>query len=295
MSCKNPFAKEETLHDDKVKFMCEKANEIREDIVKMLIEAKSGHTAGPMGMVEVLTALFFHVLKYDPKNPENPDRDRLIMSNGHEAPVLYAAMAHAGFFPKKELMTLRKFGSRLQGHPHIGSLPGIENSSGPLAHGQGMAVGMAIAAKMDKKRHQVYCIVGDGEQDEGMTWEAAMLAGKLRLDNLTFIMDRNNIQIDGYTEDVMPLEPLAEKYRSFNWHVINVDGHNVRQIVEACNEAKSIFEKPVMIIAHTIPGKGIENLEFDFKWHGIPPKPEDADKFLGELRTLGGLIKSEHE
>lgn len=283
------------IHDKKIKALEEKANQIRQDIIKMLLEAGSGHSAGPLGMVEVFTALYFHILNYDPKNPNWEYRDRLILSNGHICPVLYVTLAHAGYFPIKELKTLRKLGSRLQGHPHRGSLPGIENSSGPVAHGAGLAVGMAIAAKLDGKKYQIYCVVGDGEQDEGMTWEAAAMAGKWRLDNLTFIMDRNNIQIDGYTEDVMPKEPLRAKYEAFGWHVMDVDGHNIRQIIEACQQAEAIFEKPVMILAHTIPGKGVDFMEWRYEWHGKPPKPEEAKKALHQLRTLGGKIRSEHE
>ncbi|MEK7162894.1 MAG: transketolase [Patescibacteria group bacterium] len=284
-----------SIHESKIKKLEETANQIRQDIIKMLLAAGSGHSAGPLGMADVFTALYFHILNHNPKKPDWPDRDKLILSNGHICPVLYAVLARAGYFPIEELKTLRKFGSRLQGHPHRGSLPGIENSSGPVAYGAGLAVGMAIAAKMDEKKHQIYCIVGDGEQDEGMTWEAINMAGKWRLDNLTFIMDRNNIQIDGYTEDVMPKEPLRQKYEAFGWHVIDIDGNNIRQIVEACQQAEAIFEKPVMIIAHTIPGKGVDFMEGKFKWHGITPKPEEAREALHQLRTLGGKIKSEHE
>lgn len=284
-----------SLTDEQIKKLENIACQIRQDIIEMLLEAKSGHSAGPLGMADVFTALYFHILKHDPKNPDWEERDRLILSNGHICPVLYAALARAGYFPVSELKTLRKLGSRLQGHPHRGSLPGIENSSGPVAHGAGIAVGMAIAAKMDKKKYCIYCLVGDGEQDEGMTWEAAALAGKWELDNLTFIMDRNNIQIDGYTEDVMPKEPLRGKYEAFGWHVIDVDGHNIREIIEACSQAKAIFEKPVMIIAHTIPGKGVDFIEWDFSWHGKAPNPEEAKRALAQLRTLDGKIKSEHE
>ncbi|MDD5032741.1 MAG: transketolase [Candidatus Pacebacteria bacterium] len=283
------------LSDERLKSLDDTARQIREDIINMLVEAKSGHSAGPMGMADVFTALYFEVLKHDPKNPAWEERDRVILSNGHICPVQYAAMARAGYFPTEELKTLRKMGSRLQGHPHRKALPGIENSSGPLAFGQGIAVGMAISAKMNKKKHQIYCLVGDGEMDEGMTWEAAMLAGKWHLDNLTFIMDRNNIQIDGYTESVMPKEPLRERYESFGWHVIEVDGHNIEAIVNACNEAKAVFEKPVMILAHTIPGKGIDFMEFDCSWHGKVPKPEEAEKALAQLRSLCGKIKSDYE
>ncbi|MBI2637636.1 MAG: transketolase [Candidatus Sungbacteria bacterium] len=292
------------LHDDKIKFLEEKANDIRISIIDMLLAAGSGHTAGPLGMADIFTALYFHILKQDPKNPELPERDFLILSNGHICPVQYATMAHAGYFPVEELKTLRKFGSRLQGHPHRGALPGIEVTSGPLGSGLGQAVGMALGLKMDKKQNQVFCLMGDGEQDCGVVWESVMLAGKHRLDNLTVVIDRNNIQIDGMTEDIMPLEPLRAKYEAFNWHVIDMNAHDFQAINEAFEEARGIYEKPVMIIAHTIPGKGIAEIEFDYRWHGIPPGqgPENAFKkseqgaaFLNELRTLGGKIKSEHE
>lgn len=286
---------EQTLHDEKIKFLEEKANEIRKDLIKMLVEAKSGHTAGPLGMADVFTALYFHILKHDPKKPDWEERDMLVLSNGHICPILYVVMAHAGYFPIKELLTLRKFGTRLQGHPHRGALPGIETTSGPLGSGLSQAVGMAMGFKMDGKRNQVVCLMSDAEQDAGNIWEGAMMAGKHKLDNLTALIDRNNIQIDGMTEDIMPLEPLRAKYESFNWHVLDIDGHNFQEIVGAFNKAKAIYEKPVLIISHNIPGKGIESMEFDFKWHGIPPKSEEGKKFLDELRTLGGKIKSEHE
>ena len=283
------------LHDEKIKQLEELALQIRQDIIEMLLAAGSGHTAGSLDMTDVFVALYFGgVLKYDPKNPTLPDRDRLVLSAGHICPVLYATLARAGYFPVEDLKTLRKFGSHLQGHPHRGT-PGVETSSGPLGHSASMALGMAIAAKLDNKKHQIYCVVGDGEQDEGMIWEMASMASKLRLDNLTFIMDRNNIQIDGYTEDVMPLEPIRARYEAFGWHVLEVDGHNIRQIVEACDEAKAIFEKPVMIIAHTIPGKGIDAIEFDYLWHGKVPSPDEGKQFLDQLRTLGGKIISEHQ
>ncbi len=272
-----------------------KANEIRQDIVRMLLEAGSGHSAGPLGMADIFTALYFSVLTHNPKKPLWDGRDRVVLSNGHICPVLYATLAHAGYFPKKELATLRQLGTRLQGHPHRGSLPGIENTSGPLGQGLSQAVGMAIAAKMDKKKHVVYCLMSDGEHDEGQTWEAIMLAGKLHLDNLTCILDRNNIQIDGVTEEIMPLESVKAKYEAFNWHVIEVDGHNIEQIIDACAMAKAIVEKPVMIIAHTIPGKGVDFMEFQYEWHGKPPNKEEAKLALHELRTLKGKIKGEHE
>lgn len=271
------------------------ACDIRQDIIKMLLEAGSGHSAGPLGMTDVFTALYFHVLNINSKKPWWPERDRCFLSNAHICPVQYATLARRGYFPVRELKTLRKLGSRLQGHSHYRGLPGVENTGGPISQGQSIAVGAALAAKMDGKKHQVYCLVGDGGQDEGQTWEAVLCAGKYKLDNLTFIMDRNNIQIDGYTEDVMPIEPLADKYKAFGWHVIDVDGHNIRQIIDACGQAKSIFEKPVMIIAHTIPGKGVDFMEWKYEWHGKVPSSDEAKDALHQLRTLGGKIKSEHE
>ena len=272
-----------------------RANQIRQDIIRMLVTAGSGHSAGPLGMADVFTALYFNLLNHNSKNPKWEGRDRVILSNGHICPVWYATLAHAGYFPKKELKTLRKLNSRLQGHPHNLSLPGIENTGGPLGQGTSIAVGMSIAARMDNKKHRIFLLMSDGEQDEGQTWEAVMLAGKLKLNNLTAIMDRNNIQIDGFTENVMPLEPLREKYETFNWHVLEVDGNNIRQIIDAVNEAKAIYEKPTLIIAHTIPGKGVDFMESDYRWHGKPPKPDEARKALHELRTLKGKIMSEHE
>src|SRR3989338_7911226 len=283
------------LHESKIKFLEEKANDIRQSIIEMLVEAGSGHTAGPLGMTDVFTAFYFHILNHDPKNPLMQERDRLVLSNGHICPVQYATMAHAGYFPVEELKTLRKLGTRLQGHPHRTALPGLETTSGPLGSGLSQAVGMALAARMDDRKNWIYCLTSDGEHDAGQTWEAAMLAGRDKLHNLIALMDRNNIQIDGFTEDVLPIEPLRQKYEAFNWHVLEIDGHNFEQIVGAVEEAKAIFEKPTMIIAHTIPGKGIKEIEFDYKWHGIPPNKEQAAKFLDELRTLGGKITSEHQ
>lgn len=269
------------------------ANTIRQDVVRMLFEAKSGHSAGSIGLADIFTALYFNVLYHDPKNPDWPDRDRLVLSNGHVCPVMYAAMANAGYFPKEELLTLRKVGSRLQGHPHKGTLPGIENSSGPLGQGLSQAVGMAIVAKSERKKWRTYCVLSDGEHQEGQTWEAAMLAGKYHLGNLTAIIDRNNIQIDGYTEEICPIEPFAEKYRSFGWRVIDVDGHNIKKIIEACEESRAIYEKPTVIIAHTIPGKAISFMEFLTEWHGKPPKKEELDLALTELEKQRDAIEGE--
>ncbi|MEX1064065.1 MAG: transketolase [Candidatus Paceibacterota bacterium] len=292
------------IHENKIKELEVKANEIRQSIVESLIAAGSGHTAGPLGMADVFTAFYFHILNHDPKNPEWEDRDRLILSNGHITPVRYATMAHAGYFPIKELLTLRKLGSRLQGHPEREKLPGVETTSGPLGSGLGQACGIAYGARMDDKKFRTYCFMSDGEQEAGVTWESVMFAGKNKLSNLTGLIDRNNIQIDGMTEDIMPLEPLKAKYEAFNWHVIDIDGHNIEEIVDAVEQAKAIHEKPTLIMAHTIPGKGISEIEFDYRWHGNPPgkgpddkipKEEQGKKFLEELRTLGGKIQSEHQ
>ena len=283
------------LHDDKLKDLEEKAMKVRELLIEELVEAKSGHTAGPLGMADIFVALYFHVLNHDPKNPAWEERDRLILSNGHICPIRYTVMAMAGYFPIKELKTLRKFGTRLQGHPERERLPGIETTSGPLGSGLGQASGYAYAARMDKREFRVYCITSDGEHEAGNHWEAVMFAGKYKLSNLTAIIDRNNIQIDGMTEDIMPLEPLQEKYKAFNWNVINIDGHNIKEFVDAVNLAKATSEKPTVIIAHTIPGKGVPDIEGDYLWHGIPPKPDEAKHFINDIRTLKGKIQSEHE
>jgi len=272
-----------------------RANTIRQDIITMLEEAGSGHSAGPLGLADIFTVLYFKVMNHRSDEPKWSDRDRLVLSCGHTNPVLYATLAEAGYFPRKELLTLRKFGSRLQGHPHNLETPGVETSSGPLGQGLSQAIGMAIAAKLDKKKTRVYAVLSDGEHQEGQIWEAIMFAANRRLDNLVVTIDRNNIQIDGMTENVMPLEPLADKYRAFNWHVIEVDGHNIQALLDAYAEAAAIVERPVCILAHTIPGKGVDFMEYDFHWHGTPPNHEQAVIALKELRTLQGKIKSEHE
>lgn len=285
----------EALTDGEIHELEGRANAIRMTIIEMLVAAGSGHTAGPLGMTDIFTTLYFKVLKHDPKNPEWSERDRLILSNGHIVPVRYASMAHAGYFPVEECLTLRKFGSRLQGHPERERLPGLETTSGPLGSGLSQAAGIAYGLRMDDKDNRVYCAMSDGEHDCGNTWEAAMFAGANKLSNLTGIIDRNNIQIDGYTESIMPLEPLREKYESFGWHVLEVDGHNIPAFIALCDEARAIYEKPTVIIAHTIPGKGIRSIERDFRWHGKPPNKDEAKAFLEELRTLGGKIASEHQ
>ncbi len=266
------------------------ATTLRQDVIKMLVAAGSGHSAGPLDLAEIATALYFDVLNLSPRKRHDPDRDRLFVSCGHTAPIWYAVLARAGFFPVAELKTLRKLGSRLQGHIDRLTTPGVESSAASLGQGLGIASGCAYAGKLDGKKYQTYCLLSDGEHDEGSTWEAVMFAGHYTLGHLTAIIDRNNIQIDGPTEQVMTLEPLREKYEAFGWHVIDVDGHNIEQIIDACNEAKAIVEKPVCIIAHTIPGKGVEFMEYDFKWHGVPPDATQAKAALTQLRTLGGKI-----
>ncbi len=287
-----------TLTDEKIKKLEQKAEGIRISIIESLVEAGSGHTAGPLDMADIFTVLYFHTLNHNPKKPDWPERDRVVLSNGHICPLLYATLAHAGYFPVSELKTLRKFGSRLQGHPHRDFLPYLETSSGPLASGLSQAVGMALADKMDNgetTEKRIYCLLSDGELDSGQTWEAAMLAGKNRLHNLIAVIDRNNIQISGYTEDVMPLESLSDKWRAWNWHVIEIDGHNIEEIADAFDAAKSVFGKPIVIIAHTIAGKGVKEFERDYRWHGKPPSKEEGIMAIKELRTLGGKIRSEHE
>jgi transketolase len=276
------------LSEEKIIELEKKANDIRISIIEMLVEAGSGHTAGPLGMADIFTLFYFHILKQDPKNPSWPERDRVVLSNGHICPVLYTTMAHAGYFPVEELKTLRKFGTRLQGHPHREYLPYVETSSGPLGEGLSQAVGMALADKMNQKDKDrfIYCFMSDGELDEGNTWEAVMLAGKNKLRNLIAIVDRNNIQIDGFTEDTMPLEPLQSKWRAFNWHVIEVSGHDFKSLNEVVEEAQEIYEKPTVIIAHTIPGKGVKEFERDYKWHGKAPTKAEGEMALKELRDL---------
>ncbi len=273
-----------------------KAEAIREDIIRMLEHAGSGHSAGPLGLADIFTALYFDILQHDPKNPDWAERDMLVLSNGHCVPVRYVTMAHAGYFDKAELMTLRKFGSRLQGHPERLKLPGMETTSGPLGSGISQASGMALGLKMDKASHRwVYVVTSDGELDEGNSWEGAMLASKYKLNNLVAIVDRNNIQIDGPTENVMPLEDLKAKWEAFGWHVIEIDGNNIEAVIDGCAMARAIVEKPSVILAHTVPGKGVDFMEYDFHWHGKPPNHEEAKKALHELRTLKGKIKGEHE
>jgi transketolase len=285
----------------------ERANDIRQDIIKMLVAAKSGHSAGPLGMADVFTALvFWRHYELRSEKPTLESRDRFVLSCGHINPVWYATLAHAGYFPVSELATLRKLGTRCMVIHIMKLCQELRIPRDHLGQGLSQAAGMAYAGlKLKQEPWRVYCVMSDGEQEEGQIWEAAMFAAKYKLRNLTGLIDRNNIQIDGHTEDIMPLEPFADKWRAFGWHVLEVDGHNMREIIDACNEAKAIYEKPTVIICHTIPGKGVDFMEYRYEWHGMPPdssdvsgapkKGEQAKKALEELRTLGGKIRSEHE
>jgi len=290
------------ISDEKVSLLQKKANEIRQSTIESLLEAKSGHTAGSLGLADIFTYLYFangegeNGLKHKPENPQWKDRDMFVLSNGHVCPGLYATLAHAGYFGVEELITLRKLGSRLQGHPHRTSLPGIETSSGPLGQGISQGLGMALSMRIDEGRSTnrfVFVITGDGELNEGQNWEAIMMAAKEKMHNLVVIVDRNNIQIDGYTEDVMPLSDLKNKFESFNWHVQEIDGHNFEMIDDAVGQARAIFDKPSVIIASTIPGKGVDEFERRPEWHGKAPNPDEAKDALKELRTFGGQIKCE--
>ncbi len=260
-----------------------RANDVRQGIIRALLAAGSGHSAGPLDMSDVFTALYFSILHHDPKQPDWPDRDRLLLSCGHIAPVRYSAMAYAGYFPVEELLTLRKFGTRLQGHPERVRLPGTETTSGPLGEGLAQGVGMALAAKADGKQWRVYVVTSDAEHQCGLHWEAMLTGAKFKLDNLINIVDRNVIQIDGSTEDVMPLEPLAEKYRAFNWEVFECDGNDIVAFIDAVERAQQVKGKPSVIIAHTLAGKGVSFMEGDYTWHGKPPNKEQADEALREL------------
>jgi len=275
-----------------------KANDIRQDLIHMLLAAKSGHSAGPLGMTDIFTALYFHTASHDAKKPRWEERDRIILSNGHIAPILYATLAHAGYFDKSLLSTLRKLDSPLQGHPHMGSLPGIETSSGPLGQGLSQACGMALAARMDKRQRVYWVLMGDGEQQEGQCWEAFMLAAKYRLGNIIAITDRNLIQIDGTTENVMPLEPLADKYKSFGWRVVEIDGNDMNAVVSALDEARAhalanAESAPTMIIADTLPGKGVSFMEGKYQWHGKTPNADEAAIALKELQDARAKINAD--
>lgn len=261
--------------------------EIRKDVIRSLAEAGSGHLGGSLGLADIFTCLYFHILNHKPDNPDWIDRDRLILSIGHVAPVYYAALAHSGYFDKSELLTLRKLGSRLQGHPgKEHGLPGIELSAGSLGQGLSVAVGLAMAAKMDKKSWKVFSIHGDGELQEGSIWEAAMSAAHYKLDNLIALVDRNSVQIDGKTSDVMEIEPLVNKWESFGWNVLHCNGHDHKDIIETYQKAIEFKGKPSVIIARTSMGKGIKAIENDYTWHGKAPNEEQAKQFIAELENM---------
>lgn len=274
-----------------------KAAEVRTDILRMLQAAGSGHSAGPLDLADIMTALYFNIMTIDPQNPDWDQRDVFFLSNGHTVPVQYAVMAERGYFPLEELQTLRKFGSRLQGHPERLKLPGLENTSGPLGSGLSQAAGYAYSLQyLDHATHRwVYAVTSDGEHDEGNFWEAAMFAGKYKLSQLVVFVDRNNIQIDGRTEDVMPLEDLRAKWEAFGWHTQEINGHNMESIIDAAAMGRAISNKPSVIIAHTIPGKGVDFMEYDYHWHGYGKSPDDYTRALAKLRSLNGTITGEHE
>jgi transketolase len=260
------------------------SKDMRKDIIRSLAAAGSGHLGGSLDLADIFAVLYFNVLHHNPADPLWEERDRLILSIGHVAPVLYTALAYAGYFPKEELLTLRKLGSRLQGHPgREHGLPGIELSAGSLGQGLSVAVGMALAARLDDKKWRVYTVHGDGELQEGSIWEAAMSAAHYKLDNLTALVDRNGVQIDGTTSKVMTLEPLTKKWEAFGWHVITCDGHDHAAIIKAYEEARTIKGQPSVIIARTIMGKGVRSIEGDNRWHGKAPSKEEAERFIREV------------
>ncbi|AIS53033.1 transketolase subunit A [Thermoanaerobacter kivui] len=268
-------------------FLKQKAKEIRIDIINMLAEAGSGHPGGSLSCADILTVLYFDKMNVKPDNPKWEDRDRLVLSKGHAAPALYAVLAEKGFFPKEELKTLRKLGSILQGHPDMKSTPGLDMTTGSLGQGLSAANGMALAGKLDKKGYRVYVILGDGELQEGQIWEAAMTAAHYKLDNLTAILDFNGLQIDGPNREVKNIEPVNEKFKAFGWHVIEIDGHDFDQIDKAIEEAKATKGKPILIIAHTIKGKGVSFMENQLGWHGSAPNEEQRQKAIQELEGSG--------
>lgn len=282
------------IHDKKIKELEIIANTLRQHVIESIAHAGSGHQGGSLGMADIFAALYFHILHHDPKNPEWEERDRLILSNGHIAPVRYAAMAEAGYFPIEELKTLRQFGSRLQGHPERLRLPGSETTSGPLGAGLAQAAGVAYALKMKGGTQRVYALTSDGEHEAGLHFEAMLFAGKHRLDNLICVVDRNNIQIDGNTEDIMPLEPLSEKYRAFNWHVLETNGNDMEDVVRVFEEAKTIHQIPIVIIAHTIPGRGVSYMENDYRWHSKAFKEGEAEQALTELKEIEKQLQTDH-
>jgi len=271
------------LNVDDITELTERAKKIRQHIIKMTNAAGSGHPGGSLSAVEILVCLYFRILKHNPKDPQWPERDRFILSKGHAAPALYAVLAESGYLPVEELMTLRKLGCRLQGHPSMTVTPGVEMSTGSLGHGLAVANGMALAAKLDRKLNRIYVLCGDGEMDVGEIWESAMLASHYKLDNVTMYLDRNMLQLDGPTEKIMSIEPLADKWKAFGWHVQEIDGHNMREIMVATEHAKSSHGKPSVIIYHTVKGKGVSFMEGTVHFHGKAPNKEECSKALEEI------------
>lgn len=271
------------------------ARNIRKDILIMLANAGSGHTGGSLSATDIVTALYFSKMRHDPWNPKWPERDRFILSKGHAAPLLYAVLARSGYFDRKELMTLRRLGSRLQGHPDCKVLPGVEMSTGSLGQGLSIGNGIAMAGKLNKNNYRVYVLLGDGENQEGQVWEAAMTAAHYRLDNLCAILDRNGLQIDGQVEEVMSIEPIVDKWRAFGWDVLEIDGHDMNQILLAFDKAEGTKGKPTMVVAHTIKGKGVSFFEGKVEYHGIAPTKEELERALAELGTPQGMYDSPGE
>ena len=263
------------------------ANVLRRSVMDEVYHAQSGHIGGSLSAADIVAALYFHQMKLDPERPDWEKRDRFILSKGHAAPILYAALAHRGFFPVAELNTARALDSRLQGHPDRLKTPGVEMSSGALGHGLSIGTGLALAAKLKGEPHRIYVYLGDGEIQAGVIWEGAMAAAKYKLQNLTAILDYNDVQLDGFVHDIMPLEPLVEKWRSFGWHTLELDGHNMRQILEALDEVENIHDRPTVLIAHTTKSKGVSFMENRSEWHGKPPNREQYERAMAEL---GGEI-----
>ena len=274
------------LTKEQVSQLKDHAKAIRSNIVAMVTEAKSGHPGGSLSATDILTTLYFAEMNVDPKNPELTGRDRVVLSKGHAAPVLYATLAEKGLFPKEELLTLRKINSRLQGHPSMKCLPGIDMSTGSLGQGLSVASGMALAARLDGSDHRVYTVLGDGELEEGMVWESAMFAAHYKLDNLTAFVDFNGLQIDGPVSEVLSPLPIPEKWKAFSWHVIEIDGHDMNAIYDAIQVAKTIKGKPTMIVATTVKGKGVCEMENKAEWHGTAPSREQCELFIAQLNEL---------
>lgn len=274
-----------TLHSEElIIYLSQCAQQLRVEALKMVYNAQSGHLGGAFSATEIIAAMYFHHLRVDPKNPDWPDRDRFIVSKGHAAAVYYAALAQAGFFPTGWLGTFRQLGSNLQGHPDRTKLPGVDMSSGPLGHGLSIGVGLTLSARLRGATYRTYVLLGDGETQAGVVWEAAMMASKHKTDNLTAILDYNGVQLDGPVDEVMPLEPVADKWRAFGWHIVEIDGHNMRQVLDALDAVTRIHARPALIIAHTIKGKGVSFMENTATWHGRAPKKEEFELALTELQ-----------